>query len=656
MADECCGATPSSAAESVAEAPARFWQIRSVQLSILAGAWLAIGLVAGTVDAEVVATFAFAGAVIVGGSTFVPEALRDLVRRRLGVGLLMTVAAVGAVILGDWGEAASLAFLFSISEALESYAMARTRRGLRALLDLVPARVSVERHGGEELVAAGEVVVGDRIVLHPGERLATDGIVVNGRSALDVSAVTGESLPVECEPGTDVYAGSVNGGGVLVIEASAAVDDSSLARVVAVVEEAQQHKGQAQRMAERVARPLVPAVIVTATAIAVIGSIWGDPTTWVHRALVVLVAAAPCALAISVPVTVVAAIGASTRNGVLIKGGRALEALARVRVVAFDKTGTLTRNQPAVIEVVAVPGLDQGNLWAVAAGLEARSEHPLAAAILHAAPTIADATDVTAVAGHGVTGLIDGRPARLGKPGFIPTDALDADVDRLRRSGATVVAVELDGALLGILAVRDELRPEATAVVSGLRQVGVRHVAVLTGDHRATAEAVARPAGVDEIDAELLPDDKVRAVQALQERGPVAMIGDGINDAPALATADVGIAMGAFGTDVAIEAADVVVMADTLTPLPTAIGHARRSGRIMAQNLALSAVILIALVPLAATGMLGLAAVVATHELAELIVIANGLRASRRKVPVAETSAGAHLSPVQLVPRPGRTP
>jgi cation-transporting ATPase G len=604
--------------------------VRNVQLAALAGILLLAALLAGALGAEAVALGAEVGALIAGGLTFIPQSLRALPRRRLGVGTLMTIAALGAVALGEVGEAAMLAFLFSISEALESYALTRTRQGLRALLDLVPERATVLRGGQELTVAPAELVVGDVLVVRPGERLATDGVIRRGRSALDNAAITGESVPVEVGPGEPVFAAAINGAGALEVEVTARSQDNSLARIVRVVEEAQERKGRGQRLAERIARPLVPGVLIAGLLIAVAGSLLGDPATWIERSLVVLVAAAPCAFAISVPVTVVAAIGAATRSGVLIKGGAALEALGDVRAVAFDKTGTLTRNDPRVVEVVAADGRRDDDVLAVAAALEARSEHPLARAVLAAAPAVPGADDVEAVPGNGLVGRVDGAPARLGKPGFVPAGALAGEVARLQGAGATVVVVERANEPLGLLAVRDDPRPEAAEAVALLHGAGFAPVVTVTGDHRRTAEAIAAEVGIDEVHAELLPVDKVEVVERIRRDLPVAMVGDGVNDAPALASARVGVAMGAMGSDVAIEAADVALMGDDLRVLPDALTHARHAGRIMRQNLALSGAILLALIPLAATGALGLAAVVAIHEVAEVFVIANGVRAGRR--------------------------
>jgi cation-transporting P-type ATPase G len=633
VAEACCAPeeTPAEHEHSETEsAPVPIWKIRELQASALAGALLLGGALAPPSLAE---TMLFWAAAVVGGATFVPGALRGLLKGRLGVGLLMTIAAVGALALGEIGEAATLAFLFSIAEGLEEYAITKTQNGLRALLDLAPETATVLRGDTSRMAPASELQIGDVILVKPGERVATDGIVRSGRSAVDTSVVTGESVPVEVGPGSEVFAGTVNGTGSLEVKATATAANNSLARLVHVVQEAQERKGASQRLAEQVARPLVPGVMIVAGLVALIGSLIDSPAVWIPRALVVLVAAAPCAFALSVPIAVVAAIGAASKAGVLLKGGAAVETLSTVKVVALDKTGTLTRNEPTVIEIVPASGVDTNEVLSAAAALEARSEHPLAAAILAAFPAEAlrQARDVEAVPGKGLIGTLDGASARLGKPGFVNADEVAADVARLQDAGATVVLVEYDGRLLGAIAVRDEIRPETAEAVTMLRQLGVSLV-MLTGDNSRTAAAIAQQAGIEEVRAELSPQDKAAIVTELRRRGPVAMVGDGINDAPALATADVGIAMGAMGSDVAIEAADVALMGEDLRRLPDAIAHTRAARRIFTQNLALSTAILVALIPLAALGLLGLAAVVATHELAEVIVILNGIRAGRRRL------------------------
>ena len=624
------------------EAPeGSFWAARNVRLAVVAGVALGVGIATKLLGGpDLLSTAAFLVAVVAGGATFIPETLRGLRHGELGVGTLMTIAAIGAVLLGEFGEAASLAFLFSIAEALESYSLTQARRRLRSLLDLVPESATVIREGKTTSIVATELAIGDRIVLRPGERLATDAVIRDGRSALDLSAITGESTRVEVGPGDAVSAGAVNGTGALELDATATAEDNSLARIVHIVEEAQERKGESQRLADRIARPLVPGIIVVALVAAIGGSLLDDPAVWIPRSLVILVAAAPCAFAIAVPVTVVAAIGAATKRGILIKGGGPIEALAAVRIVALDKTGTLTRNEPRVISVEVADGFTPAEVLAVAAALEARSEHPLAPAILAAAPGVAAAADVAAVPGQGLTGTVDGRPARLGRPGFIDATGWEGPIGASQDAGATSVLVEADGRTIGLVAVRDELRPEAPASVRALKDRGLE-VRMLTGDHARTAAAIASGAGIEHVEADLRPEDKAALIEQLRTRAPVAMVGDGINDAPALASADVGLAMGAMGSDVAIETADIALMGEDLRHLPAAIDHARRANGIMRQNLILSGAILVTLIPLAAVGALGLATVVLVHEVAEIVVIANGLRARRMRDDVTSTSVAA---------------
>lgn len=619
----------------------RWWQVRGIQFGLASGALLLAGFLAGLAGWGIAGVVASAAALLVGGSTFVPGALRKLAQGKVGVGLLMTIGAVGATLLGQVGEAAMLAFLFSLSEGLEDYSVTRTRHGLRALLDLVPREATVRRAGRDVVVTPDDLVLGEVMVVRPGERLATDGVVRAGRTVLDTSAITGESVPVEVGPGDRVFAGSINGSGALEVEVTATAEDNSLARIVHIVEAEQSRKGATQRLADRIAGPLVPGILVVAALTVVAGFLVGDPATFVQRALVVVVAASPCALAISVPVTAVSSIGAASRRGLLIKGGAALETLGRVGTIAVDKTGTLTRNRPTVIDVATSGGHSREEVLAWAAALELRSEHPLARAILAATDTVRAAEEVTAEVGAGLTGTFDGHRLRLGRPGWVAAGPLAGDVARMQQAGATAVVVEVDGRPVGAIAVRDELRPEAAEVVAQLRSRGYT-VTMLTGDSPATARALAAEAGIDEVYADLRPEDKSAIIDRLRRRGrATAMIGDGVNDAPALATADLGVAMGAMGTDVALETADVALLGDDLRQLPHAFDHARHTRAIMLQNVALSITLIAVLIPLALFGVLGLAAVVLVHEVAEVFVIANGVRAGRTTHLPTPTAAAA---------------
>ncbi len=663
MGAECCAPAEANAATGAEEhdqGPRRLWQVRELQFAVVAAVLLLAAWATGRAGAETPELVLELAAVAVGASTFVPAAVRNLFKYwHVGVGTLMTIAAIGAVALGQYFEAAMLGVLFSIAEGLEYYAVVRTRQGLRALLNLVPDTASVLRGGREVQLAPDQLVLGDVMLLRPGQRAATDGIIRSGRTSLDLSAITGESMPVEAQAGDAVYAGAINGGGAIEVEVTAPAKDSSLARIVHIVEEAQERKGSGQRLADRLAKPLVPGIVILSVLIAASGAVFGDPVLWLERALVVLVAASPCALAIAVPLTVVAAVGAASRTGALVKGGLALEQLGTVRTVALDKTGTLTRNEPRVIDTVTADGASTEQVLRLAAALEARSEHPLAAAIITAADEVPQASDVTAVVGQGLRGEVDGARVRLGRPGFIEPGRLAPEVERLQNEGATVVLVERDDVLLGAIAVRDELRPEAAETVAELHRLGVK-VAMLTGDNTRTARALATAAGIEDVRADLRPEDKARIVGELRAKGgrggraTVAMVGDGINDAPALATADVGIAMGAMGTDVAIETADAALMGEDLRHLPQLLRHTRRARTIMLQNIAQSLAIITVLIPLAAFGVLGLATVVFIHELAEVLVIANAIRAAKATALPGMNSltpATRHTTATQAAPQ-----
>ena len=608
-----------------------WWKDPELLLPIFSGVALITGLALDWSDLETPATVLYWVGLLLGAYTFAPGAIRNLVtKRKLGIGLLMTISAVGAVILGFVGEAAALAFLYSIAEALEDKAMDRAQGGLRALLKLVPQTATVLRDGTAAEVEAKDLEVGELMLVRPGERIATDGIIRSGRSSLDTSAITGESIPEEVAPGDEVPAGAINSAGVLEVETTAAGTDNSLTTLVDLVEQAQAEKGDRARIADRIAQPLVPGVMILAVLVGVIGSLLGDPETWITRALVVLVAASPCALAISVPLTVVAAIGAASQFGVVIKSGAAFERLGGIRHLAVDKTGTLTRNQPEVTGVVPADGFDRAQVLSFAAAVEQQSTHPLAAAIAAAGPEAPTASDISEEAGHGIGGTVEGRRVLVGSPRWIDAGPLKADVERMESEGQTCVLVTVDDALAGAIGVRDELRPEVPEAVQALHANDVE-VSMLTGDNTRTARALAGIAGINDVRAELRPEDKASIVAEFSSKTPTAMIGDGINDAPALAGATVGIAMGATGSDAAIESADVAFTGHDLRLIPQALQHARRGSRIINQNIVLSLAIIIVLMPLAISGVLGLAAVVLVHEVAEVIVILNGLRAAQAK-------------------------
>ncbi|SMY10804.1 heavy metal translocating P-type ATPase [Brevibacterium jeotgali] len=630
MSAVCCAAVEQTVAEDV-HVP--WWKDRAVLIPAASGVAFLAGLIGEWTGVGIVALVLFWTGLLLGASTFAPGALRQLfTRRKVGIGLLMTISAVGAVILGYVAEAAALAFLYSIAEALEDKAMDRAHAGLRALLKLVPETATVIEDGTTHTVPGRSLQIGQTLLVRPGERLPTDGTVRSGRSSLDTSTITGESIPVEVAPGDEVLAGSINNSGALEVEATAAGTDNSLTTIVDLVEQAQAEKGERARLADRIARPLVPGVIVLAVVVALVGSLFGDPELWITRALIVLVAASPCALGIAVPVTVVSAIGSASRFGVVIKSGAAFERFGGIRHLAVDKTGTLTRNQPTVARVITIPRAAPEDVLSWAASLEQHSTHPLAAAIVAAVPDATPAAGVTETAGHGITGSLSTGTITVGSPRWLRSGELADEVEALESDGMTVVVVHRDQAPVGAIGVRDELRPEVPEVISTLAERAVG-VTMLTGDNVRTAHTLAAQAGISDVQAELRPEDKAGAVAALSRTRPTAMIGDGINDAPALAAADVGIAMGATGSDAAIESADIAFTGNDLRLLPQALAHARQGRRIINQNIVLSLLIIIVLLPLAITGVLGLAAVVLVHELAEVVVILNGLRAARTRTP-----------------------
>lgn len=623
-----CKEVTTTPGEDQVEVP--WWRDRGVMVPVASGISFLTGLMSHRVGAETVALVLFWAGLLLGASTFVPGAIRQLVKGKLGISLLMTMSAIGAVILGYVEEAAALAFLYSIAEALEDKAMDKARNGLRALLKLVPESATVLIDGKAVSIAGRDLSPGQLMLIKPGERLATDGIVRSGRSAVDTSAITGESIPVEVKPGAEVSAGAINTTGVLEVETTAAGTDNSLTTIVNLVEQAQSEKGERARLADRIARPLVPGVLILAALVAVIGSFFGDPELWITRALVVLVAASPCALAIAVPITVVSSIGSASKFGVIIKSGATLERFGSVNHVAVDKTGTLTRNHPSVAEVLTTGGTSREQVLSWAAAVEQHSTHPLATAIAQADPAVAAAIDIIEEAGHGIRGMVDGAEVAVGSPRWFDAGELAGEVYGLEEQGMTAVIVQRKGNVVGAIGVRDELRPEVPEVVRTLTAQGTG-VTMLTGDNERTARTLAQQAGISNVRAELRPEGKSAAIRELSQAGPTAMIGDGINDAPALATAEVGIAMGTTGSDAAIESADIAFTGHDLRLIPQAIAHARRGRRIMNQNIVLSLLIIAVLPPLAITGVLGLAAVVLVHEVAEVFVILNGLRAARAK-------------------------
>lgn len=583
-----------------------------------------------------IAIGAYAVSIPIGGWHWIREGLSELFRERIvGIEVLMIAATGGAALLGMWDEAAALVVLYGAAEGLEEYAYARTRQSIRALLDLAPKEASVLRDGTEMRVPAAEVKPGDRFVVRPGEALVTDGVIVEGRSSINEASVTGESMPVDKGVGANVLAGTLNVEGALTVEASKSFADNSLSRIIHLVETANEQKGRAQQWIERFGRRYTPAVLVAAALLLLGPWVLGLPMDlWANRAVVLLVAAAPCALIMSMPMAMAAGIGSAGRQGILIKGGVHLEHLGRISIVAFDKTGTLTVGRPVVTDVM--PGdLGPDELLRHAAAIEHFSQHPLAKAIVAAAEKRSldrpVATEFQSFMGGGARATLDGRIWLIGSPAFMREQRvailpIEATIEDLQTAGKTAVVVAAAGEAMGVLGLQDELRAEAVDVIRDLHDRGVRTV-MLTGDNELTAAAVAKRLGIDDVRASLKPEDKVAAIRELERSGQVLMVGDGVNDAPALAAATCSAAMGAAGSDAAIEAADIALMADDLRKVAVALDFGRKARRVSRQNIVLSIAVLVVMIPLAVFGFLGIATTVLVHEVAELLAVANGWRA-----------------------------
>jgi heavy metal translocating P-type ATPase len=642
---EALGFPPGEAAHAGPPSP---WRNPKVLTSAGSGLLLLIGWLAAVAGAPAPASFTlYLVAILSGGWFFGREAVQDLLfERRVGIELLMSTAAVVSTFMGQAAEGAMLAFLYSISEAAEGYTEEKTRSAVRALMDLSPKRALVRREGREIELPVEEIGVADVFITRPGEAVATDGVVLAGASAVNQAPVTGESVPVEKQAGDTVFAGTLNGQGALEVRATRTFRDNTLARIVQMVEEAQERKGQSQRFIERFGARYSPLVLLAGFVVALLppllaGAAW---SVWIARATVFVVAAAPCALVISIPITLVAALGTGARQGVLIKGGVYLEELAKVTVVALDKTGTLTRGEPEVTDVLAVSsgpfaGAADG-LLAVAAGIERLSEHPLARAIVRHAQALGvlqvEVSEFQALTGAGATARVGGPPVFIGSPELFQSrlgvshDPVATDLARLQEDGKTVALVGDKAGVWGLIALRDNVRPAAAHALQDLRAAGIRKIVMLTGDNPGTAHAIARELRVDEIHAGLSPEGKVAKVRELAAReGHVAMVGDGVNDAPALAEATVGIAMGAAGTDIALETADVALMGDDLEKIAYALRLAKRTQSVVRQNLALSALVIGVLVVGAIAGVFTLPVAVLGHELSEFVVIGSGLRMLR---------------------------
>ena len=582
-----------------------------------------------------------AASIVLGGVPTARRAMVSVRARHLDIHVLMIVAVIGAVILREWTEAASVVFLFALAQLLEAGAMERARGAIRGLMELAPADALVRRSNRQERIPIDDVVPGDIVLVGPGEKIPVDGRVVGGASHVNQAPVTGESLPVEKNAGDDVFAGTINGRGALDIQVTRLRRDSTLARIIHLVERAQAQRAPSQAFVDRFARIYTPIVLALAVLVAVVPpmALAGSWDAWFYRALVLLVISCPCALVISTPVSVVSALAAAARKGVLIKGGAHLEKLAQVTCVAFDKTGTLSKGRLHVQSVIPLNGATPEGVLSIAASLESRSEHPIGRAIVERADElglpVAASVSFRAIPGRGAEAVIDGAVVLAGSRRFfdeagLSSPEIEIAVAAVSAAGSTAVLVARNGIVCGLIGVADQMREGAPEALEVLRAQGIRHVAMLTGDQSESARAFASAVGVDEVYAELLPEDKVSKVAALRAaHGVVAMVGDGVNDAPALATADVGIAMGAAGTDVALETADVALMADELGKIAYAVRLSRATVRNIRANIVLSLALKGAFLVMAVGGVATLWMAVAADMGASLLVIGNALRLLR---------------------------
>jgi Cd2+/Zn2+-exporting ATPase len=627
----------------------------------LAGFWMALGFGlswAGAPSSFGIACYALS---LVSGGFFIARSAWSAlsIRRTADINVLVMVAAVGAAAIGEWAEAASVLFLFSVAVALEAYSLDRTRQAVRALMELAPDEAAVVRGGHEATVPVEEVHAGETILIRPGGRVPLDGEVTAGRSSVNEAAITGEGMAVAKGPGDAVYAGTLNEAGCLTVRVTQAAENTTLARIVALIEEAQSRRSSTEQFVDRFARYYTPgilglAVLLTAAA----PLLGGDVRTWFYRALTLMLIACPCALVISTPVAIVCGMARAAREGVLIKGGVYLERLGSLKALAFDKTGTLTDGRARVADIVPLDNLQPDELLALAASAEDGSEHAVGRAVVHAAHdrglTIAPAREFQAIPGVGVRAEAAGVPLAVGKPDWLrqlgyDTAPVQSRIAALQAQGKTVILVAREAGeprfdraadsgrgrapgLVGLIGITDGARAEGAAAVRALKALGIDRIAMLTGDNPATARAVAAEIGIDEYYAELMPADKVARVQRLRaEAGDVAMVGDGINDAPALAAATVGIAMGAAGTDVALETADVALMGDDLSRLPFAVRLSRQTVAIIRQNIVFSVLLKAAFIGLTLSGGASLWLAVLADTGTSVLVVLNSLRLMRAR-------------------------
>jgi len=592
-------------------------------------------------EEHIFATIGYAASILIGGYSLFMKGFKNLVRLQFDMNTLMTVAILGAAAIGEWGEGATVVILFAISEALERYSMDKARQSIESLMDIAPKEALIRRGNEEMMVPVDDIQVGDIMIVKPGQKLAMDGIVIKGTSTLNQAAITGESVPVTKTVGDEVFAGTLNEEGLLEVKVTKRVEDTTLSKIIHLVEEAQAERAPSQAFVDRFAKYYTPAIIIFALLLAVIPPLFmgADWSEWIYRGLAVLVVGCPCALVISTPVSIVTAIGNAAKNGVLIKGGIYLEEAGNLKVIAFDKTGTLTKGVPSVTDVVTYNG-NENELMTITAAIEKGSQHPLASAIIRKAEedglnfNDVSVEEFQSITGKGVKAKVNNEMYYVGSPGLfeelLPNgiqSKIKEQITDLQTQGKTVMALGTEKEILALIAVADEIRESSKEVIRKLHQVGIEKTVMLTGDNQRTAEAIGKQVGVSDIKADLLPEDKLNFIKELRDKyRSVAMVGDGVNDAPALAASTVGVAMGGAGTDTALETADIALMSDDLSKLPYTIKLSRKALAIIKQNITFSLGIKVLALLLIVPGWLTLWLAIFADMGATLIVTLNSMR------------------------------
>lgn len=592
-------------------------------------------------EEHIFATIGYAAAILIGGYSLFIKGFKNLVRLNFDMNTLMTVAILGAAAIGEWGEGATVVILFAISEALERYSMDKARQSIESLMDIAPKEALIRRGNEEMMVPVNDIQVGDIMIVKPGQKLAMDGIVIKGTSTLNQAAITGESVPVTKTVGDEVFAGTLNEEGLLEVKVTKRVEDTTLSKIIHLVEEAQAERAPSQAFVDRFAKYYTPAIIIFALLLAVIPPLFmgADWSEWIYRGLAVLVVGCPCALVISTPVSIVTAIGNAAKNGVLIKGGIYLEEAGNLKVIAFDKTGTLTKGIPSVTDVVTYNG-NENELMTITAAIEKGSQHPLASAIIRKAEedglnfNDVSVEEFQSITGKGVKAKVNNAMYYVGSPGLfeelLPNgiqSEIKEQITTLQIQGKTVMVLGTEKEILALIAVADEIRESSKEVIRKLHQVGIEKTVMLTGDNQRTAEAIGKQVGVSDIKADLLPEDKLNFIKELRDKyRSVAMVGDGVNDAPALAASTVGVAMGGAGTDTALETADIALMSDDLSKLPYTIKLSRKALAIIKQNITFSLGIKVLALLLIVPGWLTLWLAIFADMGATLIVTLNSMR------------------------------